>query len=380
MPLPERPDLRMLKREARLLMQQGGATQLADALHQVARRHGFDSWPRLKREVESRQDAGRLRQAIARDDLPAVAQLLRRDPALLQAPIGYGGLGALTWAAECRGGRGGPPSPQRLAIARLLIAQGADVHEGGDAPLMRAALRAERLPMMALLLQHGADPNARYKGHYPVLHAPCETLDAEALQWLLNQGAAPGDALDALLAGYERGPRLAACIAVLRGAGAGTRFALPGVLELLSGDLAALAARLDAEPACVHAPLHGLAIGATGARRLLLDGATLLHVAAEFGALDAARLLRARGADLDAPGAHGATPLFHAVTQFGDAGLAMTDWLLREGARCDQRCRLPGHYERPDEWVEGTPLDYARRFPGEEFPGSNAATLARLQA
>lgn len=374
--LPERPDLRMLKRQARELMKAGGATQLAEALHQIARRHGFDSWPRLKQQVEALNDAGRLRQAIARDDLPAVAQLLRRRPELLHAPIGYGGLGALTWAAECRGG---PPAPERLAIARFLIAQGADVHEGGDAPLMRAALRSERIPMMALLLAQGADPNARYKGHFPILHAPCETLEAGALQWLLAQGAQPGEALDALLGGYERGPRLAACIAVLREAGATTRFALPGVLELLSGDLACLAALLDADPARVHAPLHGLAIGASGARRLLLDGATLLHVAAEFGQLDAARLLHARGADLNASGSDGATPLFHAVSQFNDAGLAMTDWLLRQGARRDVVARLPGHYERPDEWVEGTALDYARRFPGEDFPGSNAATLARLQ-
>jgi hypothetical protein len=30
------------------------------------------------------------------------------------------------------------------------------------------------------------------------------------------------------------------------------------------------------------------------------------------------------------------------------------------------RAKLPGHYERPGEVVECTPLGYAKLFPGEE--------------
>jgi len=30
------------------------------------------------------------------------------------------------------------------------------------------------------------------------------------------------------------------------------------------------------------------------------------------------------------------------------------------------RAKLPGHYERPEEFVECTPLEYARLFPGTE--------------
>jgi ankyrin repeat protein len=58
--------------------------------------------------------------------------------------------------------------------------------------------------------------------------------------------------------------------------------------------------------------------GSTGARRLLLKGATLLHVAAEYGSLEAAKLLIARGAAVNAPasidedGIGGQTPIFHA--------------------------------------------------------------------
>jgi len=66
--------------------------------------------------------------------------------------------------------------------------------------------------------------------------------------------------------------------------------------------------------------------GSTGARRLLLQGATLLHVAAEFGNPEAANLLLDRGAQVDAramvdeAGVGGQTAIFHAVTQFGDRG------------------------------------------------------------
>ncbi len=42
-----------------------------------------------------------------------------------------------------------------------MIENGSDVHQGGDGPLMRAALRGERLPMMELLVAHGADVNRR---------------------------------------------------------------------------------------------------------------------------------------------------------------------------------------------------------------------------
>jgi ankyrin repeat protein len=98
----------------------------------------------------------------------------------------------------------------------------------------------------------------------------------------------------------------------------------------------------------------------------------LLHVAAEFGNVEAARLLLARGAQVDAratvdeAGIGGQTPLFHAVTQFDDRGLPMTQLLLEHGADLSVRVRLPGHYERLEEVVECTPLEYALLFPGVE--------------
>jgi len=48
---------------------------------------------------------------------------------------------------------------------------------------------------------------------------------------------------------------------------------------------------------------------------------------------------------------------------------------VKRGANLGLRVRLPGHYERPDEVVECTPLDYARLFPGRE-----SQTVAYLRA
>jgi ankyrin repeat protein len=62
--------------------------------------------------------------------------------------------------AECRV-PSAPPGPERLALAKWMIENGSDVHQGGDGPLMRAALNGDRIPMMELLVSHGADVNAQ---------------------------------------------------------------------------------------------------------------------------------------------------------------------------------------------------------------------------
>lgn len=327
-----------------------------------------------------------LAQAIDADDLARVQALMTREPALHRAPLGYGEDGPLTWVAECRVPRE-PPGPARLAIARWMIEHGSDVHQGGDGPLMRAALDGSRAPMMELLVSHGADVNALWHGFFPIVFAPCESWDETALGWLLDHGADPnpperpgnpddayaGTALDYLLGSYARGPeRLAACIDRLLAAGGTTRFDEPAVLGLLRGRIEDLAARIDADPALVGQRFPALHCGMTGGRRLTLRGATLLHVAAEYGRPDAAALLLDRGADVDAradvdgEGVGGQTALFHAVSQFGDAGLPAARLLLDRGADVTVRAALPGDYERPAEVVDGTALGYALRFGGTD--------------
>jgi hypothetical protein len=76
---------------------------------------------------------------------------MSRNPELHRAPLGYAKAGPLTWVAECRV----PwelPSATRLAIAKWMIENGSDVHQGGDGPLGRAALNDSRIAMMELLV------------------------------------------------------------------------------------------------------------------------------------------------------------------------------------------------------------------------------------
>jgi hypothetical protein len=395
-PLPDRPNLRHLKGQAKERLNTGAAATIADAQFKVARLYGFASWPKLKAHVESLDEIAQLKQAIDANDIVRVKTMMTRNPELHRAPLGYGKDGPLTWVAECRV-PWESPSPVRLAMAEWMLKHGSDVHQGGDGPLMRAALNGYRIPMMELLVSHGADVNALWHGHFPIVFAPCESVDPAALKWLLDHGANPncrdprqsaagdpfpGTALDYLVASYARSAqRLSSCIDILIDAGGVTRYDAPAVLQLLRGRLDGLAELIDANPALVNERFAALDCGMTGGRRLTLQGGTLLHVAAEYGNSAAVALLLHRGADVnagatvDAAGIGGQTAIFHAVTQFDDAGLPVTELLIERGADLTVRAKLPGDYDRPGEIVECTALGYALLFGGASE--SRTATLLR---
>lgn len=388
-PLPDRPNLRHLKDQAKDLLKAGGAESLSDAQFKIARSYGFASWPKLKAHVDALEEIGQLKLAIDANDLERVKSLMTGNPALHRAPLGYGKNGPLTWVAECRV-PWEAPGPARLGMAEWMIENGSDVHQGGDGPLMRAALLGQRIPMMELLVAHGADVNAEWNGYFPILFAPCETVEPKPIRWLLEHGANPncpragrkypGTALDYVIGTYGRSPQLAECMDILSNAGGVTKYDVPPVLDLLRGRLDRLAERIDADAGLVHRRFPELDFGSTGARLLKLRGATLLHVAAEYGNVEAAKLLLERGADVNAraevdeAGVGGQTPIFHAVTQFFDWGLPVAQLLVERGADLSVRAKLPGHYERPGEVVECTPLGYAKLFPGGE---NKAVTLLR---
>jgi ankyrin repeat protein len=399
--LPERPNLRHLKDQAKDLLKSGKANSLTEAQFEIARLYGFASWPKLKSHVDSLEEIGQLKQAIDANDLKCVKRLMTANPALHQAPLGYNKNGPLTWVAECRV-PWGPPTPERLAMAEWMMDNGSDIHQGGDGPLMRAALFGHRVPMMELLVSRGANVNALWNGYFPIIFAPCETVEPLALQWLLERGANPncadpkrkypGTALDYAIGTYSRSEKLGSCIDLLLSAGGVTKYNIPAALNLLRNRLDVLAENLDAEPALLQRRFPELDFGSTAARRLKLRGATLLHVAAEYGNVYAAKLLLDRAADvnaradLDESGIGGQTPIFHAVTQFGDWGLPVARLLIDRGADLAVRVKLPGHYERPEEFVECTPLGYALRFPGVDehsggrLPPKESGSIALLRA
>src|SRR5215472_525448 len=392
--LPERPNLRHLRNQAKDLLKAGQANSLIDAQFKIARLYGFASWPKLKAHVDSLEEIGQLKQAIDANDFAQVKSLMKRNPSLHDVPLGYGKNGPLTWVAECRI-PWAPPSPERLAMAEWMIDHGSDVHQGGDGPLMRAALVGHRIPMMELLVSRGADVNALWNGYFPIIFAPCETVEPASIKWLLDHGADPncaqprskypGTALDYVLGTYSRSPELGSCIDILLDAGSATRYSVPLVLDLLCGRLDRLGAQLDASPAMLRRRFLELDFGVTGTRLLTLRGATLLHVAAEYGNVEAVTLLVDRGADVntraavDEFGVGGQTPIFHAVTQFCDGGLSVAQLLLDRGADLSVRAKLPGDYERPSEVVECTPLGYAARFPGLSHHAPNPKTIALLR-
>jgi len=115
MQLPDRPNLRHLRDQAKDFVRTGAAPNVAAAQLQLARDYGFPGWPELKQHVERLEQASELRESINRNDLARVEALLTTNPEL----------------------------------RRVLI---------DDVPLQRVA-QPGRIPMMELLVRHGADVN-----------------------------------------------------------------------------------------------------------------------------------------------------------------------------------------------------------------------------
>ena len=91
---------------------------------------------------------------------------------------------------------------------------------------MRAALNTYGIPIMDLLVSHGANVNALWHGHFPIIFAPSVSMDPAALEWLLDRGSIrtaaihgyrrgrpyPGTALDYLIRLTAPVEQLSACI------------------------------------------------------------------------------------------------------------------------------------------------------------------------
>lgn len=385
--LPERPDLRHLKRQAKDLFKAGQTDSLAAAQFQIARDYGFPSWPKLKAHVESLTEVGQLKDAIHANDVDRVVAMMSHNPELHRAPIGYGQNGPLTWAAECRGV---PCSPERLAIARWMLENGSDVHQGGDGPLMRAALSDERIPMMELLVAYGGDVNARWNGNYPILCGACECLAGESLRWLIAHCADMnvesdnyGTCVEMLISTYSRGPQgKHACLEVFAEAG----FAFPDTapMAIHRGRIDLLDSRLEQEPSLLkrrfaESEIYPAELGIRSGRGLHgtpLDGVTLLHTAVEFQELEIAAWLIERGADvnaratIDAEGFGGHTPLFHTTVSLPPRTDELAQLLLCKGADPTIRTTLrkqlvdmgDAEKEKMREFHDVTAVEYGKQF------------------
>ncbi len=355
--------------------------RLADAQFALARSYGLPSWPRLVL-------ACRMTDAICRDDIDAVRDLVLRHPHLLHE--------------DARGVKGnwGPPMSYAANLGRDRII--AMLHELGAADLQFAFDRA--------CLQGQIDTARRLHalGARPVIGSvvgPCETQNAEGLALLFELGAELCD---------ERGDRLAPVALILE-----TYCRNPAgkheCLELVArhgidlpdtapmavhrGRIDLLEQHLQRDPNLlartfsneeIYPPELGchadpsMALNATP-----LTGASLLHMCVDNADLDIARWLIAHGADVniraavDSDGFGGHTPLFDTVV-VQSIDLRNDDvfarLLLDHGADPNVHASLRKQLryvedESLHEYRDVTPLGWGERFHDQSFVSKPAMRL-----
>jgi ankyrin repeat protein len=238
--------------------------------------------------------------------------------------------------------------------ATLLIARGANVNDAAPAgpSALVVAAHSGHGNVGAVLLEHGADPNAAQAG-YTALHAAVLRKDLELVKALLTHGADPSRRVDKAtparrssrdyalttqmvgatpfwLAASVQAPEI---MRVLAASGADPRFALSGrtaLLTALSGRR-----RLDDpivpedEPSILETVKMAIKLGADVNAADSTD-TTALHLAAAGGFNTVIQWLADHGASLDAKNQTGRTPLAIADPDSSTAAL-----LLKLGARPD---------------------------------------------
>src|SRR5688572_23637300 len=194
-----------------------------------------------------------------------------------------------------------------------------------------------------------------------------ELHSAERIRAVLDAGLDPSSPIGGkspinwLTEMYSRSDEFPECLRLLLDRGAVLDD--PVVAPVLLDDADALGAAIRADPSLV------------GHRTTMVSaftplvGASLLHVAAEYGNVNAARVLLEMGADMDARaavdehGLNGHTPLFHTVNSNANRSEPLLRMLLEAGARAD--VRLAGiTWGKGFEWettcFDVTPISYAQ--------------------
>lgn len=158
---------------------------------------------------------------------------------------------------------------------------------------------------------HGVSPNELYRGR-PLIHE--------------------------LTSEYTRTPRFRDCVRLF--VQYGLNFEDKALLSVLLNDADALDEQLKRNPAAVS-KTYTLRCAYTP-----LDGASLLHICAEFNHLECAVVLYKYGADVnasaafDAHGFGGQTPIFHTVNQNSNNSVEMLNFLVARSA--DLKITVPG--------------------------------------
>ena len=191
--------------------------------------------------------------------------------------------------------------------------------------------------------------------------------DVDGVRAALDAGANPCSAIRGklpvnwLLEEHARSDRLGDCLRLLFERGAVLDD--PLVMPVLLDDAEAIKSAITTTPALLE---HRTTLVSAFTS---LVGVSLLHVAAEYGNLSAARALVEAGADVNAMaafdehGLNGHTPLFHTVNSIENRSEQIMRLLLAAGAKTD--VRLAGiNWGKGYDWeticFDVTPISYAQ--------------------
>lgn len=296
----------------------GLEARLADAQHAVAREQGSVSWTKLLVEIDGRQPLGvhadQFLAAVRENDRRAAERVLERWPAAADVDLWSACAAGRDWrVGELLAGGVAATAPHGEAGWQpILYASGSPLHR--VSPEIASGIRRS----VELLLAAGADPNAYtlYDGDSPksklsALFRACYAGNAAVVRLLLEHGAQPNDG-ESMYHAAEFDHR--ECLEVLLEHGGD-----PSGRQEPYGNtpLYFLSGYKEFQPSCVSAT--------RGMQWLLEHGAdpnvpssvsaeVPLHQFARLGrSREAAEMLLAHGARVDARGADGRTPYVLAV-------------------------------------------------------------------
>lgn len=408
--LPVRPDLNQLKRQAKELLRDlrkgdpsavaefdkfhperidPPSAKLADAQLVLARSYEAPSWPRLVHACQ-------MVEAIWRDDLDAVRKLVTKYPNLLHESvlIRDSNWGApMSYAANLG----------RDRIIEMLRDRGAtDVMHALDRAVLQSKVEtARRLFEMA----------GRPKLPDNILQSPAYTLSVPGTAALFEFGAkvyaddgariAP---VDWVLETDSRNPVAKHAILEIY-VQHGLQLPDTPTMALHRGRLDLLEKHLQRDPQMlsrqfafeeIYPPDLGCHSPRMATHGTPLEGATLLHMCADYDELEIARWLLDRGMDVDAraavdaDGFGGHTALFSTVVSQPNFWMnhnrlpqvaPFTELFLDRGADPNIRVSLrkqihPGYYEDPmREYRDVTPLSWGQRFTFKKLVSEPAMRL-----
>ena len=358
------------------------AVKLSDAQLTLARAHDFPSWPKFQKAV-------RLFNAICDDDADEALALIRKHPQLLHERVN--GVTS-NW---------GPPLACSVQVGAENVFRALLPITGQDQQwaLGRATLKG-RTGMAKMLLARGAEtePDA--------VMGPCESLNIDGLKFLAEIGDPltdeHGSALAPvalLLEGYFRNPPAKhACLAFF--AERGIEYPDTPMMAFHLGRIDLLEEHRRRDPKLLsrrfsYREIYPLELGchedeSLGLHGCPIDGATLLHMAADFDETVIAEWLLANGADanakalLDAEGFGGHTVLFNiVVSQAYRSGRqrdgAFARGLLDAGAAPNAVASLRKGIrfiadESVHEYHDVTPTGFGRAFHEQDWVSREAMT------